>query len=82
MFADHPSPIFEAAHPCSRYLASLGAKYFEKNTPEENVENTWKIAFLGPNGLKTRLQEKHIFHRSSQALGPGPGPAKKDGKFK
>ena len=32
------------------------------------------------NGLKTNLKE-HIFHASSQALGPGPGPAKKDDKY-
>ena len=29
-FAKQPSPIFEAANPFSRYLAPLGAKYFNK----------------------------------------------------
>ena len=29
-FANQPSPIFDAAHPFSRYLAPLGAKHLEK----------------------------------------------------
>ena len=29
-FADGPEPVFEAAHPFSRYLAPLGAKYMKK----------------------------------------------------
>ena len=29
-FADHPSPLFEAAHPSSQYSAALAAKYYEK----------------------------------------------------
>ena len=32
-FVDHPLPVVEAAHPFSRYLAPLGAKY---------LENGWK----------------------------------------
>ena len=33
-FADHPSPIFEAAHPFSRHLVPTGAKYLEKKAQQ------------------------------------------------
>ena len=31
-FVNQPSPVFVTAHPFSRYLAPLGAKYLEKKT--------------------------------------------------
>ena len=40
-----PSQFFEAAHPCSRYLAPLGAKYMEKGR-----KNSLKNAGFSPFG--------------------------------
>ena len=65
-FADHTSPIFEAANSFSRYLAPLGAKYLGK-WPNK-ILKIWVSPPLSlVNGLKTRFEKKHIFHPSLQA---------------
>ena len=66
-FADHPSPIFAAAHVFFRYLASLGPKYWgKKQKTQKNEKNKGQFAFGVP------FWALHPGTRGTQASGPSP----------